>query len=121
MKRGEIYYADLGQVLGSEQGGVRPVLVVQNDTGNQFSPTVIVAPITSKLMKHRLPTHVYLQQKHEQYGLDRESVILTEQVRTLDKQRVKWRVGSLDEVAMKRVDRALAISFGMYPADGVAA
>lgn len=115
MKRGEIYYADLGRMLGSEQSGVRPVLIVQNNTGNQFSPTVIVAPITSKMMKKRLPTHVYLQQNQEQYGLDRASVVLTEQVRTVDKQRMKWFVGALDEMAMKRVDRALAISFGMYP------
>lgn len=116
MKRGEIYYADLGHMLGSEQSGVRPVLIVQNNTGNQFSPTVIVAPITSKMMKKRLPTHVYLQQNQEQYGLDRASVVLTEQVRTVDKQRMKWFVGALDEMAMKRVDRALAISFGMCPA-----
>lgn len=115
MKRGEIYYADLGRMLGSEQSGVRPVLIVQNNTGNQFSPTVIVAPITSKMMKKRLPTHVYLQQNQEQYGLDRASVVLAEQVRTVDKQRMKWFVGELDEMAMKRVDRALAISFGMYP------
>lgn len=114
MKRGEIYYADLGRMLGSEQSGVRPVLIVQNNTGNQFSPTVIVAPITSKMMKKRLPTHVYLQQNQEQYGLDRPSVVLAEQVRTVDKQRMKWFVGELDEMAMKRVDRALAISFGMY-------
>lgn len=114
MKRGEIYYADLGRMLGSEQSGVRPVLIVQNNTGNQFSPTVIVAPITSKMMKKRLPTHVYLQQNQEQYGLDRPSVVLAEQVRTVDKQRIKWFVGELDEMAMKRVDRALAISFGMY-------
>lgn len=117
MKRGEIYYADLGRMLGSEQSGVRPVLIVQNNTGNQFSPTVIVAPITSKMMKKRLPTHVYLQQNQEQYGLDRASVVLAEQVRTVDKQRMKWFVGELDEMAMKRVDRALAISFGMYPTD----
>ena len=116
MKRGEIYYADLGHMLGSEQSGVRPVLIVQNNTGNQFSPTVIVAPITSKMMKKRLPTHVYLQHNHEQYGHDRASVVLTEQVRTVDKQRMKWFVGALDEMAMKRVDRALAISFGMCPA-----
>lgn len=121
MRRGEIYYADLGEVLGSEQGGVRPVLIVQNNTGNQFSPTVIVAPITSKMMKHHLPTHVCLKESPEQYGLDRASVILAEQVRTLDKQRMKWRVGELDEVAMKRVDRALAISFGMYPTGRVMA
>lgn len=114
MKRGEIYYADLGRMLGSEQSGVRPVLIVQNNTGNQFSPTVIVAPITSKMMKKRLPTHVHLQQNQEQYGLDRPSVVLAEQVRTVDKQRIKWFVGELDEMAMKRVDRALAISFGMY-------
>ena len=113
MKRGEIYYADLGHMLGSEQSGVRPVLIVQNNTGNQFSPTVIVAPITSKMMKKRLPTHVHLQQNQEQYGLDRPSVVLAEQVRTVDKQRIKWLVGELDEMAMKRVDRALAISFGM--------
>ena len=110
VKRGEIYYADLSPVVGSEQGGVRPVLVVQNDIGNKYSPTVIVSAITSQLQKAKLPTHVEL--KSGDYGLVRDSVALLEQVRTLDKRRLKTRVGALDDEMMKSVDKALLISLG---------
>ena len=97
VKRGEIYYADLSPVIGSEQGGVRPVLIVQNDTGNRHSPTVIAAAITSQMGKAKLPTHIELQAMR--YGLPKESVILLEQVRTLDKQRLRQRMGQIDDIA----------------------
>ena len=110
--RGEIYYADLSPVVGSEQGGIRPVLVVQNNTGNRYSPTIIAAAITSQLEKARLPTHIELPKQN--FGLPRDSVILTEQLRTLDKRRLKERLGTLDNVLMLKVDKALLISLGFY-------
>ena len=102
IKRGELYYADLSPVVGIEQGGVRPVLVVQNDVGNKYSPTVIAAAVTSKLDKARLPTHIELSK--ESFGLTHDSVVLLEQIRTLDKRRLKERIGSLPPNLMKRVD-----------------
>ena len=111
VKRGEIYYADLSPVVGSEQGGVRPVLIVQNDTGNRHSPTVIAAAITSQTGKANLPTHISLAARS--CGLTRDSVILLEQVRTLDKSRLRERMGRLDEPAMHQVDNAIAVSFGL--------
>ena len=113
MKRGDIYYADLSPVVGSEQGGVRPVLIVQNDTGNRHSPTVIAAAITSQMGKAKLPTHIELQAMR--YGLPKESVILLEQVRTLDKQRLGARIGMLPAPIMAQVNRALFMSLGMNP------
>lgn len=110
VKRGEIYYADLSPVVGSEQGGVRPVLVVQNDIGNKYSPTVIAAAITSRLTKARLPTHIEISGRS--YGLQKDSVILLEQIRTLDKRRLKERIGALPENTMRSVDGALLISLG---------
>lgn len=110
IKRGELYYADLSPVVGSEQGGVRPVLVVQNDVGNKYSPTVIAAAVTSKINKAKLPTHIELPSAS--YGLARDSVILLEQIRTLDKRRLKERIGELNEVTMSKVDRAILISLG---------
>lgn len=111
IKRGDIYYADLSPVVGSEQGGMRPVLIVQNDTGNRHSPTVIAAAITSQIGKARLPTHIELQA--QSYGLSRDSVILLEQIRTLDKSRLRERMGQLDDTTMNRVDNAIAVSFGL--------
>lgn len=108
MRRGDIYYADLRPVVGSEQGGVRPVLIVQNDTGNRHSPTVICAAITSRQNKAKLPTHIEIQA--EQYRMEKNSVILLEQLRTIDKVRLKDRVCHLDEKMMHRVNHALAIS-----------
>ena len=113
MKRGEIYRADLDPVVGSEQGGVRPVLIIQNDIGNLHSPTVIVAAITSQMKKPRLPTHVLITR--EESGLEKDSVILAEQVRTLEKIRLKKRLGQVDAQVMEKVDRALAISLGTTP------
>ena len=109
--RGEIYYADLSPVVGSEQGGVRPVLVVQNDVGNKYSPTVIVAAITSQLTKAKLPTHIELEK--EKYNLPKDSVVLLEQIRTLDKRRLKEKISSLDFVVMQKVDVAILVSFGL--------
>ncbi len=109
--RGDIYYADLSPVVGSEQGGIRPVLIVQNDVGNRFSPTVIAAAITSQKGKTDLPTHIRLQAVGS--GLAKDSIVLLEQIRTLDKQRLRERMGRLDEVSMNRVDRALQVSFGL--------
>jgi mRNA interferase MazF len=109
--RGDIYYADLSPVVGSEQGGVRPVLIVQNDVGNRFSPTVIAAAITSQQSKANLPTHISLDAVHS--GLSRDSIVLLEQVRTLDKHRLKERMGKLNDDDMERVDHALSISFGL--------
>lgn len=109
--RGEIYYADLSPVVGSEQGGVRPVLVIQNDVGNKYSPTVIVAAITSKLSKAKLPTHIELDK--DKYNLPKDSVVLLEQIRTLDKMRIKEKVSVLDEKTMQRVEIATMISLGI--------
>ena len=111
VKRGEVYYADLSPVIGSEQGGVRPVLVVQNNVGNKYSPTVIVAAITSQLTKAKLPTHIELNK--DKYNLKKDSVVLLEQIRTLDKRRLGEKVSSLDDMAMQKVDFALIISFGL--------
>jgi mRNA interferase MazF len=111
IKRGDIYYADLSPVVGSEQGGVRPVLIVQNDIGNRFSPTVIAAAITSQRAKANLPTHIMLNAQST--GLARDSIVLLEQIRTIDKHRLKERMGSLDDLAMSQVDQALSISFGL--------
>ncbi|MDE6597513.1 MAG: type II toxin-antitoxin system PemK/MazF family toxin [Clostridia bacterium] len=110
IKRGELYYADLSPVVGSEQGGVRPVLVVQNDVGNKYSPTVIAAAVTSKINKAKLPTHIELPS--HSYGLAKDSVILLEQIRTLDKRRLKERIGELNEITMTQVDKAILISLG---------
>ena len=111
VRRGEIYYADLSPVVGSEQGGMRPVLIVQNDVGNRYSPTVIAVAITSQQNKARLPTHIEIEART--YGLTKNSVVLLEQVRTLDKRRLRERMGCLDEKAMQRVDGAIAISLGL--------
>jgi mRNA interferase MazF len=111
VKRGDIYYADLSPVVGSEQGGMRPVLIVQNDTGNRHSPTVIAAAITSQIGKARLPTHIELSARN--YGLSRDSVILLEQIRTIDKSRLRERMGKLDTTTMNKVDNAIAVSFGL--------
>ncbi len=110
IKRGELYYADLSPVVGSEQGGVRPILIVQNDTGNKYSPTVIAAAITSKINKAKLPTHIELNAN--EYGLLKDSVILLEQIRTLDKRRLKEKIGSLPQTTMQKVNVALLISLG---------
>ncbi len=111
VKRGDIYYADLSPVVGSEQGGTRPVLIIQNDVGNKFSPTVIAAAITSKTDKSKLPTHIDVYA--EKYGLARDSVILLEQIRTLDKKRLKEKMGHLDDDVMSRVNNAITVSFGL--------
>ena len=111
VKRGDIFYADLSPVVGSEQGGTRPVLVVQNDVGNKYSPTVIAAAITSKINKAKLPTHIEIDAAR--YGLNKDSVILLEQVRTIDKKRLREKIGRLDEVQMVKVNDALSISFGL--------
>lgn len=111
IKRGEIYYADLSPVIGSEQGGVRPVLIVQNDVGNRYSPTVIAAAITSQRDKTNLPTHIKVQA--DGCGLAKDSIVLLEQVRTIDKRRLKEKMGSLDLYSMDMVDKALSVSFGL--------
>ncbi|MBS7297801.1 MAG: type II toxin-antitoxin system PemK/MazF family toxin [Eubacteriales bacterium] len=111
VKRGDIYYADLSPVVGSEQGGVRPVLIVQNDVGNKYSPTVIAAAITSQINKAKMPTHIELPAS--EYGLYRDSVILLEQVRTIDKKRLRERIAHLDNPLMEQVNDALGISFGL--------
>jgi len=111
VKRGDIFYADLSPVIGSEQGGVRPVLVVQNDVGNRYSPTVICAAITSQINKAKLPTHIEID--CQQYTLVKDSVILLEQVRTVDKKRLREKICRLDDGMMKKVDKALLISFGL--------
>lgn len=111
IRRGDIYYADLSPVVGSEQGGTRPVLIVQNDVGNRHSPTVIAAAITSQKDKARLPTHI--QVNTEGSGLTRDSVVLLEQIRTIDKKRLREHMGRLDDSAMNRIDHALQISFGL--------
>lgn len=111
IRRGDIYYADLSPVVGSEQGGLRPVLIIQNDVGNKYSPTVIAAAITSRMSKTRLPTHIDIYASRA--GLARDSVILLEQIRTLDKRRLRERMGHLDEEMMDRVNNAIAVSFGI--------
>ena len=111
IKRGEIYYADLSPVIGSEQGGIRPVLIVQNDVGNKYSPTVIAAAITSQRDKTKLPTHITLGAQN--CGLAKDSIVLLEQVRTIDKKRLKEKMGSLDINDMTKVDKALSVSFGL--------
>ncbi|MGI5893927.1 MAG: type II toxin-antitoxin system PemK/MazF family toxin [Candidatus Merdivicinus sp.] len=113
VKRGEIYYADLSPVVGSEQGGIRPVLIVQNDVGNRYSPTVIAAAITSQQTKADLPTHIPLDAKS--CGLSKNSIVLLEQVRTLDKRRLKEKMGEIPADTMHSVDSALSISFGLAP------
>ena len=110
VKRGEIYYADLSPVVGSEQGGVRPVLIVQNDVGNRYSPTVIAAAITSQKEKSKLPTHIEINS--QVCGLSRDSVVLLEQIRTLDKKRLKEKMGRLDDGSMGQINQALSISCG---------
>lgn len=114
LRRGDVYYADLSPVVGSEQGGVRPVLIVQNDIGNRFSPTVIAAAITSKQGKNSLPTHAKLD--FGMCGLPKDSVVLLEQVRTLDKRRLREHLGNVDETNMEAVDHALSVSFGLIDA-----
>lgn len=112
IKRGEMYYADLSPVIGSEQGGVRPVLVVQNDVGNKYSPTVIAAAITSQINKAKLPTHIEIHAGD--YGLNKDSVVLLEQIRTIDKKRLKEKIGECDISVMSKVNEALLISLGFY-------
>ncbi|ASF41426.1 MULTISPECIES: type II toxin-antitoxin system PemK/MazF family toxin [Halobacillus] len=111
VKRGDVYFADLSPVVGSEQGGVRPVLILQNDIGNRFSPTVIVAAITAQIQKAKLPTHVEINA--EKYGFERNSVILLEQIRTIDKQRLTDKITQLDDAMMLEVNKALQISLGL--------
>ena len=111
VKRGEIYYADLSPVVGSEQGGMRPVLIVQNDVGNRHSPTVIAAAITSQRDKTHLPTHIEVQA--DKCGLSKDSIVLLEQIRTIDKKRLKDKMGELDLRSMDKVDTSLSISFGL--------
>ena len=111
VKRGNIYYADLSPVVGSEQGGIRPVLVIQNDIGNKYSPTVIAAAITSQINKAKMPTHIELAAKD--YGLNKDSVILLEQIRTIDKRRLREKIGRIDDGLMASVNNALSISFGL--------
>ena len=111
VRRGDIYYADLSPVVGSEQGGIRPVLIVQNNVGNRYSPTVIAAAITSQVNKAKMPTHISLGARS--FGLTKDSVVLTEQIRTLDKKRLREKMGTLDEANMRRIDEALAVSFGL--------
>ena len=124
VKRGDIYYADLSPVVGSEQGGLRPVLIIQNDVGNRYSPTVIAAAITSRLGKARLPTHISVARSSclpdagdpvSCMGLSCDSVILLEQIRTLDKRRLKEKMGHLDDVVMREVNNAIGVSFGLRP------
>ena len=111
VKRGEIYYADLSPVVGSEQGGIRPVLIVQNDVGNKHSPTVIAAAITSQRDKNHLPTHIEVQA--DKCGLAKDSIVLLEQIRTIDKKRLRDKMGELDLRSMNKVNTALSISFGL--------
>lgn len=111
VKRGDIYYADLSPVVGSEQGGVRPVLIVQNDVGNKFSPTVIAAAITSQKEKNNLPTHIEVDARD--CGLAKDSIVLLEQVRTIDKRRLREKMGALDNTDMGKVNQALSVSFGL--------
>ena len=111
VRRGDIFYADLSPVVGSEQGGLRPVLIIQNDVGNRYSPTVIAAAITSRLGKAKLPTHIDVYA--ERFGLVKDSVILLEQIRTIDKTRLREKMGHIDDVLMQKVNNAITISFGL--------
>jgi len=111
VKRGDIFYADLSPVVGSEQGGIRPVIIIQNDIGNKYSPTIIVAAITSQINKAKLPTHVEISS--EEYGLNKDSVVLLEQIRTVDKKRLKEKIGHMSEKDIQKVDQALLISLGL--------
>lgn len=111
VKRGDIFYADLSPVIGSEQGGVRPILIVQNDVGNRYSPTIICAAITSQINKAKLPTHIEID--CNKYPLIKDSVVLLEQVRTIDKKRIKEKIGHLDDFIMNKVNKALLISLGL--------
>ena len=111
IRRGDIFYADLSPVIGSEQGGLRPVLIVQNDVGNKYSPTVIAAAITSKMSKTKLPTHIDIYAKD--VGLSKDSVVLLEQIRTIDKKRLKEKMGHLDDLTMNEVNNAISVSFGL--------
>ena len=111
IKRGDIFYADLSPVIGSEQGGLRPVLIVQNDVGNKYSPTVIAAAITSRLGKTKLPTHIDVYA--DKVGLQKDSVILLEQIRTIDKRRLREKMGHLDDSMMQSVNDAISVSFGL--------
>lgn len=111
IKRGDIFYADLSPVIGSEQGGIRPVLIIQNNIGNKFSPTVIAAAITSQRSKTNLPTHISLRASGS--GLAKDSVVLLEQIRTLDKKRLKEKMGFLDDAYMNKINEALSVSFGL--------
>ena len=111
VKRGDVYYADLSPVIGSEQGGVRPVLVLQNNVGNKYSPTIIISAITSQVNKSKLPTHIEINALD--FGLSKDSVVLLEQIRTIDKKRLREKIGHLDEELMNQVNEALQISFGM--------
>lgn len=111
VKRGDIFYADLSPVIGSEQGGIRPVLIIQNDVGNRYSPTVICAAITSQINKAKLPTHIEVSSRH--YSLSKDSVILLEQLRTIDKRRLREKIGFLDCNMMNKVDKGLLISLGL--------
>lgn len=113
VKRGDIFYADLSPVIGSEQGGVRPVLVIQNDIGNKYSPTIIVAAITSQINKAKLPTHIEITAP--EYGLPKDSVVLLEQIRTIDKKRLREKIGRFNDEMMREVDDALKISIGLIP------
>lgn len=116
IKRGDIFYADLSPVIGSEQGGVRPILIVQNDVGNKYSPTVIAAAITSQINKAKLPTHIEIDSR--EYGLTKDSVILLEQIRTIDKRRLREKIGHLDAERMKSVNEAIFVSFGLSCDEG---
>ena len=111
IKRGDIFYADLSPVVGSEQGGIRPVLIVQNDVGNKYSPTVIAAAITSQQFKTKMPTHISVNASV--FGLSKDSVVLLEQIRTLDKKRLREKMGNLPETDMDRIDDALSVSIGL--------
>lgn len=111
VKRGDIFYADLSPVVGSEQGGIRPVIIIQNDVGNKYSPTVIISAITSQINKAKLPTHVEISS--EEYGLNKDSVVLLEQIRTLDKRRLKEKIGHMTDADMVKVDEALLISIAL--------
>lgn len=111
VKKGDLFFADLSPVIGSEQGGVRPVLVIQNDIGNKYSPTIIVAAVTSQINKAKLPTHVEIPA--ENHGLNKDSVILMEQLRTIDKRRLKERIGHVGSELMEEVNKAMAVSLGM--------
>lgn len=115
IKRGEVYYSDLNPILGSEQGGVRPVVILQNDAGNRYSPTTIVAAITSITKKHRLPTHVFVDCDF----LDKESIVLLEQIRTVDKKRLTDYLGKFDEEMLLKIDRAIVVSFGIKYLEGL--